>query len=219
MCLRILTALGCRSACTAHASGAHCRACVEAKAHRYWHRRAALASTQVLEPRIPVISNVDAQPHSDPDTIKDILARQVQSPWNSVRASSLPHWSICQPICILTLQLCAARAAMQMAVGRGVSRQHLLRAQGLGLNCNLRRGCARAADVAGAVGGDAGRAAGARPGAQLRAGPQQGHRRHHEAHRQGAPHHQHLCVSAGGLGAPAMERFGERKHVGVLLLL
>lgn len=41
-------------------------------------RRAALASTQVLEPRIPVISNVDAQPHSDPDTIKDILARQVQ---------------------------------------------------------------------------------------------------------------------------------------------
>ncbi len=39
--------------------------------------RAALASTQVLEPRIPVISNVDAQPHSDPDTIKDILARQV----------------------------------------------------------------------------------------------------------------------------------------------
>lgn len=36
-----------------------------------------MASTQVLEPRIPVISNVDAQPHSDPDTIKDILARQV----------------------------------------------------------------------------------------------------------------------------------------------
>ena len=39
--------------------------------------RAALASAQVLEPRIPVISNVDAQPHSDPETIKDILARQV----------------------------------------------------------------------------------------------------------------------------------------------
>lgn len=42
--------------------------------------RAALAKTNIREPRIPVISNVDAQPHSDPDTIKDILARQVRSP-------------------------------------------------------------------------------------------------------------------------------------------
>ena len=41
-------------------------------------RREALASTQIQTPRIPVISNVDAQPHSDPDTIKDILARQVR---------------------------------------------------------------------------------------------------------------------------------------------
>lgn len=38
---------------------------------------AALASTEIRTPRIPVISNVDAQPHSDPDTIKKILARQV----------------------------------------------------------------------------------------------------------------------------------------------
>lgn len=37
----------------------------------------ALASTPITTPRIPVVSNVDAQPHSDPDTIKDILARQV----------------------------------------------------------------------------------------------------------------------------------------------
>ena len=42
-------------------------------------RREALASTQIVTPRIPVVSNVDAQPHSDPDTIKDILARQVRS--------------------------------------------------------------------------------------------------------------------------------------------
>ncbi|WOL14802.1 hypothetical protein Cni_G23583 [Canna indica] len=41
---------------------------------------AALASTEIRIPRIPVISNVDAQPHSDPDTIKKILARQVTSP-------------------------------------------------------------------------------------------------------------------------------------------
>lgn len=39
--------------------------------------RAALAKTNIREPRIPVISNVDAQPHSDPDVIKDILGRQV----------------------------------------------------------------------------------------------------------------------------------------------
>lgn len=38
---------------------------------------AALAATEIRTPRIPVISNVDAQPHADPDTIKKILARQV----------------------------------------------------------------------------------------------------------------------------------------------
>ncbi|XP_010469886.1 PREDICTED: uncharacterized protein LOC104749872 [Camelina sativa] len=41
---------------------------------------AALAATEIRSPRIPVISNVDAQPHADPDTIKKILARQVTSP-------------------------------------------------------------------------------------------------------------------------------------------
>lgn len=41
---------------------------------------AALAATEIRIPRIPVISNVDAQPHADPETIKKILARQVTSP-------------------------------------------------------------------------------------------------------------------------------------------
>ncbi|KAK4274863.1 hypothetical protein QN277_018030 [Acacia crassicarpa] len=41
---------------------------------------AALAATEIRTPRIPVISNVDAQPHADPDTIRKILARQVTSP-------------------------------------------------------------------------------------------------------------------------------------------
>lgn len=41
---------------------------------------AALGSTEIRTPRIPVISNVDAQPHADPDTIKKILASQVTSP-------------------------------------------------------------------------------------------------------------------------------------------
>ncbi|CAN7137276.1 unnamed protein product [Brassica rapa subsp. narinosa] len=38
---------------------------------------AALAATEIRSPRVPVISNVDAQPHADPDTIKKILARQL----------------------------------------------------------------------------------------------------------------------------------------------
>lgn len=40
----------------------------------------ALAGTTIQEPRIPVISNVDAAPHSDPDTIKKILAQQLTAP-------------------------------------------------------------------------------------------------------------------------------------------
>ncbi len=39
--------------------------------------REALASTEIVEPRIPVVSNVDAKAHSDPEAIRDILARQV----------------------------------------------------------------------------------------------------------------------------------------------
>ena len=42
--------------------------------------RAALAATTVAVPRIPVISNVDALPHSDPAVIKELLARQLTSP-------------------------------------------------------------------------------------------------------------------------------------------
>lgn len=41
---------------------------------------AALAATEIRTPKFPVISNVDAQPHADPGTIKKILARQVTSP-------------------------------------------------------------------------------------------------------------------------------------------
>ncbi|KAK1311704.1 hypothetical protein QJS10_CPA07g01197 [Acorus calamus] len=35
---------------------------------------AALATTEIRSPRIPVISNVDAKPHANPDVIKKILA-------------------------------------------------------------------------------------------------------------------------------------------------
>lgn len=39
-----------------------------------------LKEVEIKKPRIPVISNVDAKPHSDPDTIKKLLATQVTSP-------------------------------------------------------------------------------------------------------------------------------------------
>jgi len=50
---------------------------------------AALASVQLRPPRIPVISNVDARPHDDPNEIRRLLIQQVVSPvlWeDSLRA-------------------------------------------------------------------------------------------------------------------------------------
>lgn len=46
---------------------------------------AALAQTTIRPPRIPVISNVDARPHTDPDEIRGLLARQVVGvvEWNA----------------------------------------------------------------------------------------------------------------------------------------
>lgn len=41
---------------------------------------AALADVEMRPPRIPVISNVDARPHDDPDEIRGLLARQVVQP-------------------------------------------------------------------------------------------------------------------------------------------
>ena len=42
--------------------------------------RKALADVPMKSPRIPVISNVDAQPHDDPGEIRELLIRQVCSP-------------------------------------------------------------------------------------------------------------------------------------------
>ena len=38
---------------------------------------AVLAETDIQSPRIPVISNVDAKPHGEPNTIRETLAKQV----------------------------------------------------------------------------------------------------------------------------------------------
>ncbi len=41
---------------------------------------AALADVPLARPKIPVISNVDAQAHDDPEEIRELLVRQVVSP-------------------------------------------------------------------------------------------------------------------------------------------
>lgn len=41
---------------------------------------AALADVPLSRPKIPVVSNVDARPHNDPEEIRDLLIRQVVSP-------------------------------------------------------------------------------------------------------------------------------------------
>ena len=40
---------------------------------------AVLKEVTVVKPRIPVISNVDAKTHSDPDVIKQILTKQARA--------------------------------------------------------------------------------------------------------------------------------------------
>lgn len=42
--------------------------------------RGALESAQLSAPRVPVISNVDAEAHQSPDEIRELLIRQVDSP-------------------------------------------------------------------------------------------------------------------------------------------
>ncbi len=54
---------------------------------------AALASVPLQSPRIPVVSNVDALPHTDPEEIRAILVRQVTQP---VRWEDCVRWLIAQ---------------------------------------------------------------------------------------------------------------------------
>jgi len=50
-----------------------------------------LETVEIKKPQIPVISNVDAAPHPDPETIKKLLATQVTSPvlWENTMNSIL----------------------------------------------------------------------------------------------------------------------------------
>jgi [acyl-carrier-protein] S-malonyltransferase len=40
----------------------------------------ALANVEIRPPRVPVWSNVDARPHTDPAEVRDLLVRQVLAP-------------------------------------------------------------------------------------------------------------------------------------------
>lgn len=53
--------------------------------------RGALGSANLSKPRIPVISNVDAQSHDDPEQIRELLVQQVCSPvlWEASQRSLL----------------------------------------------------------------------------------------------------------------------------------
>jgi len=53
--------------------------------------KAVLDTVTISRPRIPVISNVDAMPHSDPAVIKEILTKQVTSPvlWENTVAAMM----------------------------------------------------------------------------------------------------------------------------------
>jgi len=50
-----------------------------------------LASVNIQTPRIPVVSNVDGKAHSDPQEIRDILAKQVTYPvqWETIMTNLL----------------------------------------------------------------------------------------------------------------------------------
>ncbi|MEX0612967.1 MAG: ACP S-malonyltransferase [Pirellulales bacterium] len=60
--------------------------------------RAALADVPMRRPRIPVVSNVDARPHDDPDEIRELLIRQVcsQVRWEDSMRYLLDEFGITQ---------------------------------------------------------------------------------------------------------------------------
>ena len=53
----------------------------------------ALSRVTLSKPRFPVISNVDAHPHDNPEEIRDLLVKQVVSPvqWEASIRKMLSH--------------------------------------------------------------------------------------------------------------------------------
>jgi malonyl CoA-acyl carrier protein transacylase len=81
-----------------------------------------LAEVDIKSPRLPVISNVDAKPHYDPNEIREILAKQVVSPvqWETIitamvkapefeKSYELGPGTVCRGIvkrCVILLYVC-----------------------------------------------------------------------------------------------------------------
>ena len=57
---------------------------------------AALDGVEIKKPRIPVVSNVDARPHDDPEEIRQLLVRQVVSPvlWEDTMRRILTDYGV-----------------------------------------------------------------------------------------------------------------------------
>jgi len=57
---------------------------------------AALAKVELKKPRVPVLSNVDAQAHDDPEEIRQLLVRQVVSPvqWEDTMRRVLADYGV-----------------------------------------------------------------------------------------------------------------------------
>ena len=79
----IATAKGARMAVPLAVAGAFHTNFMEPAVERL---KKVLAEVDIKSPRIPVISNVDAQPHYDPNEIREILAKQVTNPvkWETI---------------------------------------------------------------------------------------------------------------------------------------
>lgn len=81
--LEIAPTMGARMALPLAVAGAFHTSFMEPAVERL---RKVLAEVDIKAPRIPVISNVDAKPHYDPNEIREILAKQVTNPvqWETI---------------------------------------------------------------------------------------------------------------------------------------
>ena len=91
---------------------------------------AALASVPLQKPRLPVISNVDAEPHDDPEEIRRLLIRQVVQPGAMGRFDAPTAGDGLRSILRSRPRPSAPRAAQANrpqggVLGNGVSRSHL----------------------------------------------------------------------------------------------
>ncbi|KAJ6424528.1 hypothetical protein OIU84_025329 [Salix udensis] len=79
----------------------------------------ALAATEIRRPRIPVVSNADAQPHADPAIIKKISARQ-----GSYKQFAFPVTSPVQgETTVTTLLAKGLKKSYELGPGKALSRE------------------------------------------------------------------------------------------------